>query len=114
MTFSANVGELQTLESQWPVRTECGKDCTVSLTVVYSTATDEGWDVLKNWYFATSPTARTVTLYLPDKNVGSDKISGEFRISELTVPVSAGDANPIAVSATLMSDGEITLVTNAT
>jgi len=81
---------------------------------VYSTATDEGMDVLKNWFFAATPGLRTLTFYLPDKNVGSDKYSGEVVLESLSIPATADEASPIPVTAVLRPSGEFTLVSNAT
>ena len=55
MNFSREIGELRTFQVKWPVRLGCGKDAEFTLRVVYSTASDEGMDILKNWYFADDP-----------------------------------------------------------
>ena len=112
--FTQVIGELSTFQQKWPVRLSCRKDATFTLGVVYSTATDEGMDVLKNWYFAATPGLRTLTFYIPDKNVGSDKYSGEVVLESLSIPSTADEASPIPVTAVLRPSGEFTLVSNAT
>lgn len=114
LNFTQNVAELRAYGSKWPTRLSCGKDATVNLVVIYSETADEGLDILKDWFFASSPGSRTLTIYLPDKNVGSDKYSGEFVIQDFSIPSTAGEAAPIAVAATLLCNGEVTMVTNAT
>ena len=114
MEFENNIGELRVLETRWPLRLSCGKDATFSLVVVYSTAADEGSDLLKDWFFSATVTARTLSIYVPDKNVGSDKYSGEVVMENFSVPINAGEAQPIPVSCNLRPSGTWTLTTNAT
>lgn len=114
MEFIQVIGELSTFQQKWPVRLSCRKDATFTLNAVYSTATDEALDILTDWYFASSPGLRTFTVYVPNKNVGSDKYSGEVVIESLTIPVAADEASPIPVTAVLRPSGEWTHVTNAT
>lgn len=114
LDFSQEIGMYRTFGSKWPTRLTCGKDARWTLNIVYSSAADEAFDVLKKWFFATNPGNRTVKLYLPDKNVGSDVFSGEFKLESLSWPASAGQAEPINVTAVLLPDGEVTHATNAT
>jgi hypothetical protein len=114
VNLSQNVGEQRTFGSKWPTRKICGRDCQVDLSIVYSSATDEAWDIIKQWYFADSPTKRTLTIYIPDKNVGSDKLAGEFWLETADIPLEAGEAAPIIVGCSLLVDGEFSLSTTAT
>lgn len=100
------IGKFSVFANEWPGRLECGKDATLTLQIIYSTTTDEGWDVLKTWYFSTPPGSRTLSLYIPDKNVGSDKFSGEMKLSALNWTASRGEPGPILVTATLLPDGD--------
>ena len=81
--FTQTLGDYHPRASDWPSRLDGGKDAGVRLNVVYSTADDEGWDLLKDWWFAASPGARTLTWYAPDKTAGADMFSGEWRIRDL-------------------------------
>lgn len=115
LKLSQNIGEIPTFGTDWPRRKACGRDCKASLKVIYSTATDEALDLLKDWFFgANHKNARTLTVYIPDKNVGSDVYQGEFVLESLDVPVQAGDGKPILVSAELSVDGALINFTNAT
>lgn len=115
LTFSQNIGEMPTFGTDWPRRLACGRDATCKLTVIYSTAANEGKDILVDWFFGSDhSSARTMSIYIPDKNVGSDMYSGNWVLESLDIPVQAGDGKPIAVSASLSCDGEITLSTAST
>ena len=108
MNFDHEVESFVTFQSKWPARLECGKDASYTLSVIYSETANEGFDILKDWYFATSPGKRTCRVYIPDKNVGSDRFSGEFRLDSLSWSADRSSAGPIMVSATLLPDGEVT------
>ena len=115
MNFSRELGELNTFQVAYPVRLGCRKDAEITLRIVYSTATDEGADVVKNWYFSSEPIgARTFHLYLPDKNVGSDHYYGEVQLGSFNFTAASDDCSPIAIEAVLMPDGEMSLTTAST
>lgn len=115
ITLTLTSGMTRTFASKWPRRKVCPKDAKVALQIVYSTAADEGADLLKDWFFASDPGARTLKIYLPDKNVGSDVFSGEFVIDgDISIPVTAGSADPIVISVTLAVSGECSYAENAT
>jgi hypothetical protein len=105
LDFSMNVGELRNFQSRWPRRLMCGKDAKFAVVVTYTTAADEALDLLRDWFFQSDPAPRTLTFYVPDKNVGSDKYSGEAVLESLSIPVKSGDGAPIAVSASFLPDG---------
>ena len=108
LNFDHDVEAYVTFQSKWPGRLECGKDATWTLHVIYSETANEGFDILKNWFFASSPGKRTCRVYTPDKNVGSDRYSGEFRIDSLNWSSDRATAGPTMVTAVLLPDGEVT------
>ena len=114
MAFTREIGELRTFQVKWPVRLGCGKDADFALRVVYSTATDEGMDILKNWFFASDPGSRSLHVYIPDKNVGSDHYYGEVTIASFNFNADPTEPGPIPVEASLLPDGPWTLTTAAT
>jgi len=114
MNFTREVGELRTFQVKWPVRLGCGKDATFTLRAVYSTDTDEAMDILKNWYFADDPGSRSLHVYIPDKNVGSDHYCGEVTIASFNFNADPTEPGPIAVEAELLPDGAWTLTTAST
>jgi len=114
MNFSRELGELVTFQQKFPVRLGCRKDAEFTLRVVYTTDANEGMDILKNWYFAGDPGSRSLHVYIPDKNVGSDHYYGEVTIGSFTFNADPSDPAPIAVEASLLPDGAITLTTATT
>ena len=114
LALSQNIGETRVFGSRWVMRKVCGKDCKITLVIVYSTAADEGADILQNWYNATDPGARTLKVYFPNKNVGSDVYSGEFMLESYEFPATAGEGAPMLVTANLLIDGEMTYSVAAT
>jgi hypothetical protein len=99
--------------SDYPSRFSLGRDVIISLLVVFTTTTDEGADILKNWAFASSFAARTCSVYIPDATAGSDMISGEFVLETCSLGGSAASGDPMIVRAVLAAHGEITLSTVA-
>lgn len=113
INLTKKVGESATFGSKGPRRLGCGSDATLDLTILYSTDSDQAMDILKAWMLS-SLSSRTVTMFVPTKNVGSDKYSGEWMLESLNIPVQAGEGKPIEVKARLLIDGDITIVENAT
>ena len=108
--FTNEIGEFVTFGSCYKGRLECGKDWTFTLNVVYSTTSDEGWDILKGWMHNTtcSDDPRTLDIYVPTKNVGSDYWTMEVYLASLSFTADRSDANPIMVTAEFLPDGTVT------
>lgn len=113
MEFTNQLGAVRAFGTRWSTRLECGKDATINLSIIYSTASDEAADIVKQWFF-TYPGKRTIKIYIPDKDPGADVYTGEVRLENMPVKVEASSADPIVMSCNLKPDGAITLVTNAT
>jgi hypothetical protein len=114
ISLEQTLGEYNVFGDRWAGRMACGKNGSVSMQVVYTSAADEAFDLLKQWYFATTPGTRALSIYIPDKNVGSDHFSGNFHLASLSWTSSRGEAGPIMVSAELQPDGEISHSTSST
>jgi len=111
--FTQTLGDYHPRASDWPSRLDGGKDAGVRLNVVYSTTDAEGWDILKDWWFAASPGARRMRWYAPDKTAGADQFAGNWRIRDLRWTHGASAAGPVVVTADLVPDGEVTQSTYA-
>lgn len=114
LELTQDTANVPTYQSDWKIVLSCGRGATATLDVVYSTATDEAIDLLEVWFFDYKNTSRTLSLYLPDKNVGSTHYYGEFVLSGLSIPTSGGAPDPIVVSASLELNGALTRTKLAT
>ena len=114
LSLEHGVGEFRPFSTQWKSRVVVGKDVGVTLNIIYSTATDEALDILKNWFFGGDDSARTLTIQVPDGNPGSDQYQGEFVLMSAPVGLGAEDDEVVMVSAELRSHGEVALTTVST
>ena len=114
LDLTQDTAQVPTFQSDWKIVLSCGRGATASLDVVYTTTADEAIDLLKDWFFNYKNTKRTLSLYVPDKNVGSDHYYGEFLLAGLSIPVSGGAPDPIVVSASLELSGALTWTVAAT
>jgi hypothetical protein len=103
--FSTDLGEYNVFGAQWRQRLMCQRDATIQLNIVYSSAANEGFQLLKNWFANQHTLAKTVRWMIPDDSVGSDDQSGEFFLSQWSYTASAGEAAPIMASVTLVQSG---------
>ena len=113
MEFTNQLGAVSNFATRWPVRLECRKDATFNLTAIYSMATDEAKDLLLKWFF-NFPGVRTLKVYIPDKNVGSDVYTAEVHLATMPITVQADSADPIEMSCQLMPEGPVLWAQNAT
>ena len=114
IALSNKVGDAPVFGSHWPRRKMCGKDCQIDLSILYSTAADEALDILRDWILSNSTAPRSFAVYLPNKNVASDKYYGEFVLESLNIPATAGEGKPIEAKAKLLIDAALTHTNVAT
>ena len=111
LAMSRQVGEANTFEGDWSIKKGCKKAVSISLSGLFSRIDAESMNIMKDWFFNSSGTSRSIQLDVPDSAVGSDRYTGEVIIENLNLPLSANDAAPIAWSATLSNDGEFSVAT---
>ncbi len=115
LNFDRQIGEFRVFQDKWPVRLACGKDAAFTLNVVYdSSAATSAFGLLRDWFFAATPGVRTLGVYIPDKEAGSDYYYGEFHLQNLNWTADPSEPSAIAVTAELLPTGEVTLDTVAT
>ena len=103
---SADSGEDSTFEGTSNLTTAGPKTDTVDLAVIYSTATSEGSDILKQWWFSDGhQTERTVQIDVPDSSTGSDRYSGEVRLTGFSMAADSSATQKLRVECTLTCDG---------
>lgn len=114
LAFSQQIGDYQVFGGGWVKRLTCKKDATASLTIVYTTAADEGFRMLKDWWENYASEARRVRIMVPDTDVGSDDYDGNWLISSWNVPLDGTQAGPAMVALNLSQTDGITIGTLAT
>jgi len=110
MNLTIEEGMVRTLDGVWPIRKTCKKDAAITLEVVYTTTADEGFDILRDWFFnaVTYNVARSIRLDLPDSTAGSDRYQGEVLLTSLTWDTDAAAAQPIVATANLLPANNLT------
>ena len=102
-------GQAFTFAGEYPRTIDGKKNATLSVRFVYSPTANEGADLLRDWF--NNQGARTVSISYPDAAVGSDQITGEFRLDDLSFDAEAEDGTPMMYEATLLPDGTLTNTT---
>lgn len=108
INFENEIGEVKVFGSGWKSRLSCGQDATLKLTAVYTTAVAEALALLRGWQTSTHTVPRTISISVPDDEIGSDVYSGEWLISTLDIPLEADDADPILVDGEFLPNGPVT------
>lgn len=110
MELTRNLGSLVTFEGNWEIVTACKRSGTITLGFVYSEATDEARDILEGWFFGddSGSDSRTVTIYVPDNTEGSVFYTAECVPETFSFPIDASNADPIAPSMQLRTNGALT------
>ena len=107
LSLNRQIGSAFTFEGSSPVRVECKKDGTLKLTILYTTANDEGFDILADWY--DSGGSRTVGIWPSGVNTGHRYFTGEYLVQDMNIPLDVSSPDPVMVTATLLPDGAINL-----
>lgn len=105
-TFAHTLGVFTTFDSRWPGRLDGRKDASFVLACVYSQGAEEGLAILRDWFFAEPPGARSIEIYVPDETAGGDLYYGEVRMEGPSFAMDSSDPNAIMVSVTLQTDGK--------
>jgi hypothetical protein len=107
--FKNNIGEFRTLGgSQWKNRIQCGKDASVKLIGIASTAVNEIRDIILNWFFNGSG-LRTFRWSEPAATSGAKRFSGEFVLDSYKFSHDSADANPVMYEISLLPSGAISM-----
>ena len=88
-----------------------GQVTTIDVACVTSTATDECWDIVKNWIYGAAgvhDAARSFQFDTPDATTGSDRFTGEAKIVNASVPLMAAEGGPVQITFQLKVDGALT------
>jgi hypothetical protein len=102
LEFSKELGEFKVFGSGSYNRIECGEDAQLDITVLFTKATREGFDILKRWQVLKGK--RTIRVEVPQ---AGDAWQGEYFLEKFPIGGKADDAKPIMVKATFKPDGEV-------
>lgn len=86
-------------------RTEGVRNASIDVTIVFTTATNEGRDILKNW--RSTRGARTLQVDVPNSASGSDRYMAEVMWEKMDLGLKVDEAKPITVKASLKPHGPI-------
>ncbi|MDD5000877.1 MAG: hypothetical protein PHO55_07830 [Thiomonas arsenitoxydans] len=108
MSPSSQIGDFRVFLSRWRLRQVGGSDITFVLNTVYTTAADEGYDIIRDWYWGPNwQVARTVQFDIPKNLANSERITCEVHLAEIPMTLDPDDPGPIMVTATLMPTGDV-------
>ena len=105
LRFTNRYNQWKHYDSDHPTVLLIGQELTADITVLYSTADDEGLDILRDWCTGalTGTDGRTVTVYIPDDDEDSDYYQAEMVPTSWTAGLKASDSGPIEVKASFRS-----------
>jgi len=106
ITAETETAKTNTFTGNYPLSFTGKVNVTVDLSAVYTTATGEASDILKQWKFGSSyGSSRTLQIDIPDSTSGSDRYSGEFKLGNLAINGDANTVGGMEVTAQLTNDG---------
>lgn len=86
-----------------------GLSCTVTLTVYRTSASNEAYRLLNDWYLENNPGSRTLTIDHPTTGAGNMRLTGEFALQSFQLARrEPGSGDPETLQAVLVSDGSYT------
>lgn len=106
---SRDAKETYVADSENAITTVGKSTVKISLKLVYSSATAEAKQLFNLWYYGASSVtkaSRTLELYFPDASSGSDKYTGEVKLSKPPAfELDASKPEPLIIEVELMNDG---------
>ena len=103
--FSRDIGEGTTFTGDFKLRTECKRDASLSIAVLWTTAAGEARDLMEEWYDTGG--RRTISIYPNGKVIGSRFYTGEWRLSTASIPIDSSSADVIKMDFEAVADGAV-------
>jgi hypothetical protein len=103
LSLSKDIGEGTTFEGDYKLRTECKRDASLSISIIWSTALGEARDLLEEWFDLGG--SRTISVYPNGTTIGSRFYTGEWKLSGLSIPIDSSSADPIKIDIDAVVDG---------
>lgn len=97
-----DIGDYKVFGEAGRGRLICGKDGSVSGSIFYTRTNNEGFDLLKRWYWLYREQLRYFAFYAPNEAIGSDKYYGYFALENFSIPFSAEEAAPAMIEFSLL------------
>jgi hypothetical protein len=108
MSFTNNIGDFRTFGARWTKRTVCGSDASFTLNAVYTTASDESYDIIKDWWTgAAYDDDRSLRIQIPDNEANSEQWDMEVVLENFDMTLDSGEGGPIMVTASLLPNGAV-------
>ena len=110
MELTRTLGSLVTFEGNWDIVTACKRSGTITVGVVYSTASAEARELLEGWFFGDTggSDSRSIQIDVPNSSVGSRRYTAECVVESMSLPIDASSADPIAMTFQLRTNGTVT------
>lgn len=107
--------ETYTIDSETAIVTVGKSKFKITCEIIYSSATAEAKTLLNSWYYgaaAVSRASRTIRIDIPDSASGSDRYTGEVKLSKPpSMEIDASKAEPLIMKIEFMNDGPISWTT---
>jgi len=108
MSFTNNVGDFRTFGGRWTKRTVCGSDASFTLNVVYTTATGESYDVIRDWWTGLQyADDRSLRIQVPDNEANSEQWDMEVVLESWDMTLDSSEGGPIMVTANVLPNGAV-------
>ena len=104
---SSGIGDFVVFADDFTYRTVCKKDWSVTIKAIYSMGTDDAVTLWDDWWHNHYQQARFVQLNMPNNSIGSRRYDGYVVLESLDLPLEAGEAGPVQVTAVLQGSGEL-------
>lgn len=107
INFDNKIGEFRVFGDEYIQRMQCGKDSSVTIKGIATTAASEIRDLIEDWYFSGNG-KRTFQLNMPSEAVGSTRYQVETLLKSFSFSADSSAAEPVMYSIELAPVGQVT------
>lgn len=107
VNFDNKIGEFRVFGDEYVQRMQCGKDSSITIKGIATTAANEIRDLIEDWYFSGTG-KRTFQLNMPSEAVGSTRYQVECLLKSFSFSADSSAAEPIMYSIELAPVGQVT------
>lgn len=106
VNFDNKIGEFRVFGDEYVQRMQCGKDSSITIKGIATTAANEIRDLIEDWYFNGSG-ARTFQLNMPGESVGDHRYQVECLLKTFSFSADSSAAEPVMYSIELAPVGQV-------